>query len=541
MKKIKNKAHFFKFALLGVSLAANLTHSQTIIDAFEQWPDSSHYKITNGSEGNSLEIELITEDIKQGSGAFQATWRVQANSFAGIWTQLDVLHPDSAAVQDYSQFTELDLWFNNILPSSSPQKVSFQINLLDVSNAPANVTDALECEWWTASFQVLDADSSLGWQLLTVPLQQGDIGSRETIIWTQSSRGIQGNNELDLDKIRGIAIVFAGSASLLSGDKTANGVIALDYLSLRGEAQGDFAKAVEIVVLGSSTAEGTGPVDWNNAWVNLYRDALKTQNIYHQVHNLAKGGYTTYQLLPTGTAVPGGRPTPDTQRNITKALALSPDAIIINLPSNDAAYGYSLQEQLANYTKIVDQAQSAGVPLWITTTQPRNLDAAGRQALMDMRDSTFTRYGKYAVDFWTVLALPDGTIDPIFDSGDHIHLNDSAHKILFARVDAAHIPDSVSTNVSTPDVVPAKHALLQNYPNPFNNATMIVFELQKGQIVQLEVVNLLGQKVATLVNAYRNAGKHLIPWDAGALPSGVYWTRLVTQNAVLTNKMLYLR
>jgi lysophospholipase L1-like esterase len=116
------------------------------------------------------------------------------------------------------------------------------------------------------------------------------------------------------------------------------------------------------------------------------------------------------------------------------ALHLDPSAIIINLPSNDASYGYSVEEQLANYDSLVTLAARRDVPVWITTTQPRNLPEQGRQNLMAMKDSTRSRFGDKAIDFWTDLAREDGTIDSSYDCGDGVHLNDRAHRILFHRM-----------------------------------------------------------------------------------------------------------
>jgi len=135
---------------------------------------------------------------------------------------------------------------------------------------------------------------------------------------------------------------------------------------------------LHVVVLGSSTAEGTGPSNRNNAWVNRYRVFLQNLDPKYAVTNLARGGYTTYQIMPDGNVPPAGRPLPDRERNITKALSLKPTAIIINLPSNDATSGYSVQEQLANYGAVIARANTQKVPVWITTTQPRNTTAATR-------------------------------------------------------------------------------------------------------------------------------------------------------------------
>jgi len=199
-----------------------------------------------------------------------------------------------------------------------------------------------------------------------------------------------------------------------------------------------------IVILGSSTAAGTGPREIANAWVNRYLAYAESLDADNRVINLAKGGYTTYHLMPR-EHIPGGkRPRPDPCRSITTALRLDPDAIIINLPSNDAAYGYSVEEQLANYDSLLASAGRRDTPVWITTTQPRNLTIEGRANLMAMRDSTHARFGERAIDFWSGLAMEDGSIDPDYDSGDGVHLNDRAHRILFQRAVEAGLLERVT-------------------------------------------------------------------------------------------------
>jgi lysophospholipase L1-like esterase len=193
-------------------------------------------------------------------------------------------------------------------------------------------------------------------------------------------------------------------------------------------------KVINIVVLGSSTAEGYGPSIWANAWVNQYRKHVQLINSKSTVTNLAKGSFTTYHLMPSDYTAPANRPSPDKDRNITKALSLYPDVIIINLPSNDATNGYSVSEQINNYRQIVRAASNIYIPVYITTPQPRNLSQSRLQNLMDMRDSTFNIFGNRAIDFWTDIANEDGTVNPLFDMGDGIHVNDSAHTIFKDRV-----------------------------------------------------------------------------------------------------------
>jgi lysophospholipase L1-like esterase len=191
--------------------------------------------------------------------------------------------------------------------------------------------------------------------------------------------------------------------------------------------------SIKIVILGSSTAFGTGPSHPDSAWVNRFRTYLQSIWKNSEVINLAKGGYVTYHILPDNFVPPTERPFPDPKRNITKALSYNPTAIIINLPSNDASLDYSIKEQLQNYDMVLFLTKPKNIPVWVATTQPRNLSLSGRLNLMEMRDSTFTRF-ENPIDFWTGLAEKSGNIKAEYNSGDGVHLNDAAHKILFERV-----------------------------------------------------------------------------------------------------------
>jgi lysophospholipase L1-like esterase len=198
-------------------------------------------------------------------------------------------------------------------------------------------------------------------------------------------------------------------------------------------------KIIKVVVIGSSTAAGSGPTNSANAWVNQYRQYIKDINTSNEVINLAVGGYSTYQAMPSDYTAPSDRPSPDTEHNITKALSYNPDVIIVNLPTNDAASSYTTAEQIANYQAIKAKADAMNIPMYVATTQPRNLTADQRVNLTDMRDFINSYFGTKAIDFWTTLANSDGTINTAYDSGDGVHLNDAAHTILKDRVVATDL------------------------------------------------------------------------------------------------------
>ncbi len=87
-------------------------------------------------------------------------------------------------------------------------------------------------------------------------------------------------------------------------------------------------------------------------------------------------------------------------------------------------------------------------------------------------------------------------------------------------------------------VLPASFSLDQNYPNPFNPSTTIHFEIPEAARVVLKVFNLLGQKMATLVDDRRPAGKYDVHVDGSAWPTGVYYYRLTAGGFMQIKKML---
>jgi len=84
--------------------------------------------------------------------------------------------------------------------------------------------------------------------------------------------------------------------------------------------------------------------------------------------------------------------------------------------------------------------------------------------------------------------------------------------------------DDIELNViNDENVIENVKLKIENYPNPFNPVTNICFEIAKSNDVQVNIYNLRGQKVKTLVDGYLEAGKHFIIWDAENQSSGIYF------------------
>ncbi|MFT3912000.1 MAG: GDSL-type esterase/lipase family protein [Ferruginibacter sp.] len=208
-----------------------------------------------------------------------------------------------------------------------------------------------------------------------------------------------------------------------------------------------------VVVLGSSTAYGTGATVYDSSWVGRYTAYLLRKNANNIIYNLGIPGFTTYQnLCPTGFVPPANRPSPNSSFNITAALDLHPDALIINMPSNDAANDYTVAEQQANFERAMHLADSANVPVWVTTTQPRNnMSGAQIANLIAMRDWITSRFGSKSVDFWSTVANGDGSIATFYDFDD-VHMNNQGHNLFYKRIKAETILDSLCIRV-TPTLI----------------------------------------------------------------------------------------
>ena len=89
--------------------------------------------------------------------------------------------------------------------------------------------------------------------------------------------------------------------------------------------------------------------------------------------------------------------------------------------------------------------------------------------------------------------------------------------------------------------IPEQYELNQNYPNPFNPVTNIRYGLPQAGKVRISVYNILGKKVATLVDTFKPAGYHTIRFDASRYSSGVYFYRIEAKNFVKVRKMILMK
>ena len=127
-------------------------------------------------------------------------------------------------------------------------------------------------------------------------------------------------------------------------------------------------------------------------------------------------------------------------------------------------------------------------------------------------------------------------------AGDHETAKTICDEINNNRQVAAGVIPLSTVNIAYKQAeIPVTYGLSQNYPNPFNPTTEISFSLPSASHVKLEVFNVMGQKVATLVDGQCEAGEHVVQWDGRDAASGVYFYRLQADDFVGTKKMLLLK
>lgn len=129
-----------------------------------------------------------------------------------------------------------------------------------------------------------------------------------------------------------------------------------------------------------------------------------------------------------------------------------------------------------------------------------------------------------------------------YDAGhwitDEIQASDGLGRSIFPDFQAGSIWTDQTTNVDDEvALVPSEFALEQNFPNPFNPSTTITFTVPSSGRVSLEVYNILGRKVETLLDEQVESGLHSVVWSAENAPSAMYFYKLSYSGGSILRKM----
>ncbi|MFQ5869362.1 MAG: C1 family peptidase [Candidatus Zixiibacteriota bacterium] len=225
---------------------------------------------------------------------------------------------------------------------------------------------------------------------------------------------------------------------------------------------------------------------------------------------------------------------------------------------------FTFQIVLVAPDTIVYQYESMGPGGRIDRATIGMENGSGTVGLQVSRNEIYT-YGQKAVQFY--LGDPPGAFDWLSSSNDHgtiweggswdITISCAAGdhpdgkywgiiNLYTNDPDSIHVDIPVVMNVGVTSVggvetVALSHSLKQNYPNPFNPTTEIRYNLPERANVRLEIYNLSGQRIETLVNEPQEPGVHWVTWDASTYSSGVYFYKLIAGDRVSAKRMTLLR
>ena len=132
------------------------------------------------------------------------------------------------------------------------------------------------------------------------------------------------------------------------------------------------------------------------------------------------------------------------------------------------------------------------------------------------------------------------------DGVSYIMVNNISYSDSIMQADFTIGFSSNDPDPEDPPQLPTSIELMQNYPNPFNPTTSINYTISNNSAVQLDIFNIKGQKVSTLVNEQKDPGTYNVEWNgtnsSGTnVSSGIYLYRLTSEDIINTKKMVLLR
>ncbi|MFO8029025.1 MAG: CotH kinase family protein [Cyclonatronaceae bacterium] len=209
------------------------------------------------------------------------------------------------------------------------------------------------------------------------------------------------------------------------------------------------------------------------------------------------------------------------------------NTMIFEMPTTnmeDIVFRFAAMDEGAADALVIDYATEAQDPDWTTA------------GMIPTRFTLSDEYREHIIDFRGVEDAndnPDFMIRIRFD-GENMYA-DNGNRVTFNNFSLEEFTGELDVSSEVDEYTPAGFHLDQNYPNPFNPSTVISYQLPQSSHILLEVYDILGQRVATLVDEQVSAGSHDATFDASGLTSGVYIYRLQTENMSLSRSMLLVR
>lgn len=223
--------------------------------------------------------------------------------------------------------------------------------------------------------------------------------------------------------------------------------------------------------------------------------------------------------------------------------------------------GYKIDETFYSFDPMY--ADAAGFDYTLLTDSPAYGAAHDGTALGDMRWATNSSSRisfRYSIEGGGTLLFDPPFIAPNYPSGTTVTVTavpDSGWTFTGWSGDASGTDNPIQitvdaaknitatfqkgTSVKEAGLQPLSYRLEQNYPNPFNPSTTIAFSIKKAGHVKIELFNVLGQRVKTVVNQHYAAGTHKVELNVPDLTSGMYFYRMTAGDFVAMKKFVLMR
>lgn len=255
---------------------------------------------------------------------------------------------------------------------------------------------------------------------------------------------------------------------------------------------------------------------------------------YVQSQNTGGDFYVYYALRDDGYFILGSILVQTTDSDGNGVL----DQTISKNSPPDPIYRFPLTAESTWSETLVSTSEASGATSQVTRTKDAVVEGwgtlvtpAGSAEALRLRVTSTTESGGTSLTTSELLFVTNGPfgVAIIFDAAGAVQPGGIVYSVT----------SGISTNAE--DIPERALQLRQNYPNPFGGDTRIPFELERPEHVTLDVFDLLGRRVTTLVDEPRTAGPHAVVWAADQVPNGMYIYRLRTGSRVETRRMLLLR
>lgn len=223
-------------------------------------------------------------------------------------------------------------------------------------------------------------------------------------------------------------------------------------------------------------------------------------------------------------------------------------------------YGWNIMEGKHCYPPSISNCDMSGLTLPVVEYPQENTDNCSvtggyvyRGALRPEFDGAYI-YGDYCSARIWLLRYESGkvTADSLLFDGSFalssfgVDQNNELYFLQYGAGDIYRFSEGVSHVGDEEGASPKSFVLYPNFPNPFNPTTTIRYDVARTGHVELQVFNLLGQRIRTLVAGELEPGSYSVTWDGrshngSTVPSGVYWLRLQADEFVQTRKMVLIR